>query len=107
MKLALLNTSIITADGEYSLRTISLKEAQEKVQAATEIISAIGHQSTAEIMTELLETQVPVNRILFKQEVGQEALVFKMNGRPQEGKILTREEIEEMGFTFQLMVRKA
>lgn len=103
-KLALLNTSILTNAGTYSLQDITLSEARRLVQT-NELDSAIGHASTAEIMTSLLGVDVPVNRQMFSQDAGQQALVFKLNGRPQEGKILTREEIEQIGYKFQLLTR--
>lgn len=56
-------------------------------------------------MTTLLDTEVAVNRQMFVQQVGQKALVFKLNGRPQEGKILTIDEINEIGYKFQLLTR--
>lgn len=49
--LALLNTSIITADGDFSLKTITLDEAKELINNANGLDSAIGHDSTAQIMT--------------------------------------------------------
>lgn len=105
LPLALLNTSILTTAGEYKLSDISLEDVKKLVADAEELDSAIGHQSTAEIMTTLLETEVAVNRQMFAQEVGQQALVFKLNGRPEEGKILTKEEIEKIGYKFQLLER--
>ena len=44
---------------------------------------------------------------MFSQDVGQRALVFKLNGRPEEGKILTTEEIEAIEYKFQLLERLA
>jgi hypothetical protein len=106
-KLAILNTSIITNDeGEYSIKLISLEKARQLVQE-NETLSAVGHQSTADILTKLLGIPVLMNRIMFQQEVGQAAIVFKLNGRPEEGKILSREEIEKIGYKFQLLVRTA
>jgi phosphoribosylanthranilate isomerase len=103
--IAILNGAIITADGEYSCRTISLEEAKKMIQFAPEIISAVGHQATAEIITDLLETEIVLNRINFHQEAGQQALVFKLNSRPPEGMILSRDEIKAFGYQFQLLVR--
>lgn len=105
MKLALLNTSIITTDGTFTLRTISHDEALELIQDANEIDSAIGHESTALIMTALLGVAVEVNRQIFQQQVGQQVLVFKLRGRPPEGKILTTAEIEQIGYSWQLLER--
>lgn len=104
MKLGILNTSILTEDGVYTLTTISLADAKGLVEK-NPLDSAIGHTSTAEIMTELLGIEIPVNRQNFRQEVGQQALIFKLNSRPPEGKILTRDEIEEIGYKFQLLTR--
>lgn len=103
--LALLNTSIITADGEFTLRTITLDDALELVESANGLDSAIGHDSTAQIMSELLRVDVPVNRQMFEQQPGQQALVFKLNGRPPEGAILSREDIEKIGYSFKLLSR--
>lgn len=103
-KLGLLNTSILTNAGEYKLQDITLSEARRLVQT-NELDSAIGHASTAMIMSKLLGTKVPVNRQMFSQKMGQQALVFKLNGRPEEGKILSAEEIEQIGYKFQLLTR--
>ena len=106
MKLALLNTSILTTAGEYHLTDITLDEARNLVKKHRDNLnSAIGHASSAEIMTTLLGVDVPVNRQMFVQEVGQQALVFKLNGRPQEGKILSAEEIAAIGYKFQILKR--
>ena len=105
-KLALLNTSILTTAGEYSLTDITLDEARAIVKKHRDNLnSAIGHASTAEIMTTLLGVEVPMNRQMFIQDVEQRALVFKLNGRPEEGKILTVEDIERIGYKFQILDR--
>ena len=104
MKLALLNTTIATEDGTYEVETITLDVAK-RIIADNELDSAIGHLSTAKIMSTLLETDVKMNRQQFSQQKGQLALVFKLKGRPAEGKILTQEEIEEIGYQFKLMTR--
>ena len=102
LPIAILNTTILTADGDFTLQTISLDEAKELIQDR-EILSAVGHDSTAQILTELLARDIPVNRIQFTQQAGQKALCFKLNGRPQEGTILTAEEIEKIGYEFKLL----
>lgn len=105
-KLAILNTSILTSEGTFTLQSISLDDAKKLIaENENEILSAVGHQSTAEILTCLLGIEIPVNRIQFKQEAGQQALVFKLLGRPPEGKILSKEEVEAIGYKFQLLER--
>lgn len=100
----LLNTSIITADGSYDLKTITLSEAKTILDGAI-LDSAIGHLATAEIMTELLDVDVKFDRQQFKQMAGQRAIVFKLNGRAPEGVILDRTEVEKIGYDFKLLTR--
>lgn len=104
MKLGLLNTSILTAEGTYTLRDITTEEARELV-TSNELDSAIGHVATALVMEQLLGIEIPVRRQVFTQQPGQQALVFKLNGRPAEGRILSVPEIEEIGYKFQLLTR--
>ena len=104
MKVVLLNTTIVTTDGDYSIKTISLEKAKELVKNS-DVLSAIGHQSTADIVSELLEIPVEMNRIMYNQEIGDIALCFKLKGRPEEGKILTSTEIEDIGYEFKTMER--
>lgn len=99
----ILNTSILTSDGVYRMKTISLESA--KVIIADGFQSAVGHQATAEILTELLGVPVPVNRIMFEQADNSSALVFKLKARAPEGTILSREEIEKLGYEFKLLER--
>ena len=102
---AVLNTSIATTHGVYEYVEISLDEARNLVRQPEGILSAVGHESTAQILTSLLEMEVPVNRIFFQQQAGQEALVFKLNGRAPEGVILSAEEIEAIGYSFGRLTR--
>ncbi len=104
-KLGLLNTTIATTDGIYKIETITLETAREYINLAEGIVSAIGHKSTADIMSELLQYEVPMNRVQFEQQAGQKAVVFKLKGRPPEGVILNRDEIEKIGYEFKLMTR--
>ena len=103
MKLALLNTTIITTDGTFECRTVTLEEVKNLISQSDSIISAIGHDSTAQIMSELLSIEVKTNRINFLQDPETIAICFKMNGRPAEGKIMNAQEIEQMGYSFKLI----
>lgn len=102
--ITILNTSILTTTGTFKLNDITLDEAKNLVHN-NEILSAVGHKSTADVMTTLLNINVIADRIEFTQETGQKALVFKLNGRAEEGKILTEDEIQEIGYKFQLLTK--
>lgn len=101
--ITLLNTSILTTFGKYEYTPLTLATARHVICEGYQ--SAIGHESTAAILTELLGVPVSVNRVAFEQRVGDEALVFKLRGRPPEGAILTREQIDEIGYDFGLLFR--
>ena len=103
-KVLLLNAAVLTANGTFKLSNISLDDVKEMLTEEN-IISAVGHSATADIMTELVGITIPTNRIQVKQEAGQNAIIFKLLKRPEEGKILNREEIEEIGYEFLLLER--
>nr|DAM61889.1 MAG TPA: hypothetical protein [Ackermannviridae sp.] len=106
MTIAILNTPILTGEGTYKLSSITLEQAQKLVNE-NDFDSYIGHQATSEILSIILGTEVPMNRQQFKQEIGQKALIFKLNSRLLEGQVLTTiQEIESIGYTFQLLERK-
>lgn len=107
--LTLLNAAILTSYGTFRFEPISLERARELVQEfqrpGKRVQSAIGHQSTADLLTVLLGIPVQKDRMELNQTVEDLALVFKLSRRPPEGKVLTREEIEEIGYEFGLMTR--
>ena len=102
--ITILNTSVLTNYGTYSYEPISLAKAKELIND-NEIISAIGHSATADILSDLLEIEVKTNRIEFLQEVDEIALIFKLKSRIPEGKVLSRIEIDETGYDFGILRR--
>lgn len=108
-RLTLVNTSILTVYGSYTYSPLSLDEARTLAckfnDEGKTVQSAIGHQSTAELLEKLLGFPVPVNRMEFKQTIEDVGLVFKLKQRVPEGIILSREELEEIGYEFGLLVR--
>lgn len=99
----LLNTSVLTNYGTYTYEPVTLEQAREIIAAGYN--SAIGHQATADIASELLEVPVAVNRATYAQQVGEVALIFKLKTRVGEGRILNREEIDAIGYEFGLLTR--
>jgi hypothetical protein len=104
LPVALFNGTVATTNGLYRVSDIDLIHAKEYLKQ-NGFISAIGHEATAEIMSELLEFNITMNRIQFHQEVGQVAIVFKLNERPEEGKVLNKEQVERIGYSFKIMER--
>lgn len=104
MKITLLSAAVITDFGTFEYRRISLSEACEIVKSAA-IESAIGHSSTAALLSSLLGVEVAANRIEHKQSAGDVALVFRLGSRIPEGKVLNREEIEAVGYELGILRR--
>lgn len=115
--LHLLNTTIIPSsagDGYYELISVSPGQARQAVFSALGLsdigddgsgpFSHVGHESTAAIMTALLGTEVKMDRSPW--DGSGIALILQLNGRPPEGRILSVEEIEEIGYSWR-MLRKA
>lgn len=103
-RIVFLNTTILTCDGIFALKTQSLKDVKSFLSSIKdERLSAIGHESTAQILTELLGEEIVCNRIQYKQEPEDLAICFKLNGRPPEGKILSKEEIEAIGYELKFL----
>jgi hypothetical protein len=101
--ITILNTSILTNYGSYSYEPLTLKESKLLISEGFE--SAVGHQSTCDILSSLFEKEVKMNRIQYSQKIGDIALVFKLKGRPEEGKILSVAEIEAIGYDFGKLTR--
>lgn len=104
MKVGIFNGTVATTNGLYRVSDLTVSEAKE-ILSENGYVSAIGHESTAKIISELMEMDIPMNRINFMQMVGQKAVVFKLNRRPKEGSVLSREQVEEVGYSFKLMER--
>lgn len=103
----LLNAPVVTVEGLFRSRTLSVAEARALVRTQG-FASAIGHAQTATIVAELLGIECAMNRCEFRQLPGQHALVFRLARRLEEGQVLhTREDIERVGYSFMLITREA
>jgi hypothetical protein len=79
-------------------RIVSSNEAKQLL--ANGFISAVGHQSTAEIMSTVLGIPIQYSRQSVFLEPGDEAICFVLRTRPPEGRVLSKEEIEQIGYYF-------
>lgn len=104
LPVGLFNGTVATTNGLYRIEDIDINSAKSYI-IQNGFVSAIGHEATAEIISEVLGFDIKMNRIQFHQEIGQLAVVFKLNERPPEGEVLNREEIERIGYSFKLMKR--
>jgi len=63
-------------------------------------ISAIGHQSTAQLLSALLGVDISFNRLPIKLQKGDKVLVFQLLTRLEEGRILSDEELRQLQYKF-------
>ncbi len=77
---------------------IPLELAREIVQYAKqrgiEILSIIGHESTAKLLTQLLGVEVLTNRVYYTLQPQDLLLVFTLPTRLPEGRVLSEEELK-------------
>jgi len=128
MTIYILNTTIITTPGlTYRSRRIGLVEAKSMLGVGTtdtdratdlaaaltpvhvtttrppEVVSAVGHQATAEVAAALLGREVAYSRAEVAMAPGDLAICVKLRTRAPEGKILTRAEVEAVGYDLVLL----
>jgi len=88
----LLNTPILTDYGRWHFSgPLSLEHARAHLGHGFQ--SAIGHEASAQFLSQLLDIPVPMQRIAITMQSGDSALVLRIKSRLPEGKLLTREEI--------------
>lgn len=86
--------SMLGDSGKISFRKINENEVKEILKE--EFISCIGHQSTAILLSNILNQEIPMNRIQIKLNTGDKLIVFQVLVRLEEGKILTLEEMKDL-----------
>ena len=87
------------------VKKLSLNEVKQimKDYEGCEWLSCIGHTSTAMILSELLQKQIDANRIAIKLRPNDLLVVFQILVRIEEGKVLSREELEKVPYAFYLV----
>jgi len=73
---------------------ISVGQVKELIKSGFE--SVIGHESTAKILSQLLNIEVPVKRTMVSLDHETVLVVFQLLERLPEGKVLTEEEIKQL-----------
>jgi len=86
-----------------SIEKITAEDARNLI-ANLEPISAVGHQATTDILNLLLHSNLATNRIQVKMAKGDQAILFGLARRLEEGRVLkTVQEIEEVGYSLYLL----
>jgi hypothetical protein len=98
-RIALLNSPIITGQmGLFKTSFANNEEIKKDLKSGKEIISAIGHKSTADFISKILDTEIKENRIKYKQEEGDIVYAFRLRERPPEGMILSEMQMWQIKY---------
>jgi hypothetical protein len=99
--LYILNTTgIFTTEKQLFVSYEETDLETARVLAQRGFKSAVGHKSTAKILSDLLEVEVKTSRKQLDMKPGDYVLCFQLKTRPLEGSILTVEQLEELGYKF-------
>jgi hypothetical protein len=103
MTIYVLNTLVIPIDFErYERVTVKIRKASveevRRLLQSNQFVSAVGHQATAVLLTQLLGVEVPMNRITIKAQPGDILVHFVLKERLPEGKVLSYEELQQLAF---------
>jgi len=89
-----------TADVALRIREAKIDEIKNLLKDKKDFTSAVGHASTASLLSQLLKIQVPMNRISIKLKESDLLIVFQLMMRLDEGRILTEDEVLHIPFKF-------
>jgi hypothetical protein len=93
--------NMVTPPCSIKVEEISLNQVKSLLDDPFQ--SAVGHQSTAEIITKLVGTNVPTNRISLSLIKKDKLIVFQLLQRLEEGKVLTEQELSQLPYKFLLV----
>jgi len=81
----------------FAIIKLDINSAKSVIDSARksniEIVSIVGHESTAKLLSKILGIDIPVNRANYRITENDMLLVFTISERLPEGKVLTDEEI--------------
>jgi hypothetical protein len=80
---------------QINLKPLSVEEAKEILRAGN-FISYISHQSTAQVLSELMGVKVNFNRANLHLNTGDTLIVFQIYKRPHTGQTFSPEEIKDI-----------
>ncbi len=111
MTVYLLNAPIIPLKPETAVCKILktqdielVKEIAKRAHEAGMLVSAVGHQATADLLQDILQVPVPCQRARIFLDEGDIAICFTLKQRLPEGKIITDiEELKQIGYEFTII----
>jgi len=103
--IGLFNAAVLPGPGRWELNNISAAQAAALV-AAQGYRSAIGHAATAQLLSQILGIECPVDRHACQLAPGEQAIVLRLAQRLDEGVVLgAPRDIEALGYKLALLTR--
>ena len=100
----ILNSPVLTAYGVWAFHgPLGIEAARDIVKGG--FISAVGHESTAALLTELLGQPIRMQRIRADLQKGDRALVLYLQDRQAEGALLTAQDLQNRSYELALLER--
>lgn len=94
----LFNSPVLTAYGLWQFSGPLRPEEARQHLAGQDIRSAIGHQASADLLTQLLGMAVPVRRVTARMQAGDGALVLRVLQRLPEGQVLDAPTLQQVDY---------
>jgi hypothetical protein len=101
----LLNSLIVPVDFSkfekvtVVMRRATIEEVKELLRTAT-WESAVGHESTALLLTKIIGIEVPMRRVAVNVKPGDTVVHFALKTRLPEGRVLSEEELRQIDYYF-------
>jgi hypothetical protein len=92
---------MIESNSILKVTEVSLENVKKLLSSG--FTSAIGHASTSDILTKMLGIEIQTNRISVKLEQEDILVVFQLQTRLEEGRVLTEAEISQLPTKFYLV----
>jgi len=82
------------------IKDLKVEEAKkimdEAIIKGKQVVSAVGHPATAQMLSDLLGRKIEANRVQVELEDKDEAIIAQVMTRLPEGKVLTRDELQKL-----------
>jgi Na+/H+ antiporter NhaB len=106
MTVYIINAPVLTSYGDWRFTgALSIQQARDLLRDG--FVSAIGHQASATLLTQILAIDIPTNRISVTMQTGDQALILRLLQRLPEGVILTEQEMMNTPYELALLTKLA
>jgi hypothetical protein len=82
----------------YRLSVVDAAERVKNAQQRGKLVSAVGHEGTAQLLSRILGTEIKAERKSIFMKEGDAALHFFPKERLPEGKVLSEEELSKLPY---------